>query len=156
MSDTKAKKSNTEELLLVYLGVYVNSEHKLFYDYQQVTKDGEGYKRVGESMIYTKRLHFGMPGTIFSILWNKDVEGHQLFRDSAKSVGVWPNEDERIQWTALSRARENEREDSKALETLVSGNTALARLQPFREAYARASVKVKRQILAEIIRTITT
>jgi hypothetical protein len=140
-----------ETLLLVYLGVQINAKDELYHEYQRVAEN----KRVGDTMWYKKKLYAGMPGGIFTI---ETKDGGQTVRSgTVKHVGLWGDEDERIQWSVDSRAKENAREEAHAVKKIMTRNVALERLEPFRAAYRRShSASVRRQVLAEIIRYVTT
>lgn len=154
-------KPEPQRVLLVYLGVKEMDDSKLYHRYRAVTRKQEGDDTIWENadmeeMLYGKRLFYGMPGSVFSIEWTPGKEGHSVKLGTDKGEGVWPDEDERVKWAAQSRAIQNAFESAKALDKLLTNNVALERLEPFRAAYKRSSANVKRQMLAEILRFITT
>jgi hypothetical protein len=133
---------------VVYLGVFVGNDDKLYYRYQLI--DGDKFTKADE-WAYSKRLLFCMPGAVFEI----ETKDGQSRPSTAHYLRQWHDQEKVIQWQAESRAIENAREEAKVLKEILTHNAALERLEPFRRAYFDSSAKVRRQILAEVIRYIT-
>lgn len=152
----------TVRVLLLYRGAWPHEDESGGIDYEYAQIDGEPEspdtwklaKR--EPRIFTKNLcKHAMPGTVFSIAVPVDDAGNKVLVNTSKFVGLWPEQKERLEWAAASRAREHASRDAIALRKLCTTHPLPELLAPLRAAYASTNAEARRQLLAEVVRIIT-
>jgi len=150
-----AAEPEVKKITLLFIGIdyETGADGKASYLYKEVTGDPKSPDAtLGKVVSFGKRLNYGMPGTVFTI---NQPEPGKVSLETDKFLCQWPDEDQRVHWQATSRANEQAHAEAKAAKELMKENAALERLKPFRQAYASASTTARRQMLAEILRYIT-
>lgn len=151
-------------ITLVYTGVSYDAKGSKFYDYYDVDvveKDGDTIYTIKsdgndlKARSYSASIGDCTPGGVFSIETDPAADG-RVFKGTAKFLALWPDEAKRAQWITQSRANEAAHREAKRMKELMQDNAAVDRLEPIKQAYKRSGTEVRRQILAEVIRYITT
>jgi hypothetical protein len=145
-----------KRITLVYLGKHWDGK-EIDHQYQEAKEtDGlDTWSLVGDVKLYKKSLMTCQPGGMFSIAVNPEKEG-SVYVNTCKWICPWPDEAKRVEWIATSNAVAAAYMQKVATEKEMKDNAAVERLEPFKAVYRRSNAAVRRQILAEIIRYITT
>lgn len=109
-----------------------------------------------DTRVFAKKLCACQPGGVFTINEPEGKEDSSVSLGTDEYLGQIKNKDLVIKLQVESRALEAAHEEAKATKKLMERNEVLIRLAPIKEAYQNSVPKVRRQILAEILRYITT
>lgn len=160
MNETQQQETKPEQpttvVRLVFTGVDFDAKGKRFWDYREVEGTPED-PALGKTRSYAKSLlpGYARPGAMFTIEQKSEAEG-RVQLDTVKMLDRWPDDAQRARWQAESAGKVAAHEEGERMKELVGGNALAERLEPIRAAYRSTSAGVRRQILAEVIRYVTT
>lgn len=115
-------------------------------------KENDGSRLETENILcYTKKLQ--LPHSIGAIFEVKFPEPNTVsYTKKTFPIDRWTNEDDLSQWKAFEIGCQELKDHKNRLRESVM----IRNLKPIKEAYQQSTVQGKRQILAEVIRIITT
>lgn len=159
MADPEQKTAETRTIHLMFLGRYRTAKSKgwSWYQIDPDANDGDPLKKEESKLHhYTGKnlLLSAQPGVIITI--EQRVEGGAVLPSTAKAVGAWQNEADRILWQTQNRAVERDIESEGKAAKEMRRNLPKEALAPFRKAYQSArNAKEQAQILAFVFQEIT-
>lgn len=142
---------------LVYVGArQTDNPARIHHEFQQVEDEGDGWVFACEDVSYfysdkpaiRRRMAISV-GVIIEVPMDEDMSVRS--RD-ARVIDRWPDEDERTQWAAEHRIA---KAASDAVKGARKADPFQEALDPVREAYRRARGTHRAQLLAAIVRYIT-
>lgn len=155
----KVEVAPPELATLIYVGA-VRGDGKIWHEYQHVTLKDSHSHYVSVELLPTDHWSFAkkicrcQPGTVFTIHKSPNKDG-SVRMGTDTFIGLWSDEEKRLEWQAASRANEQSHEEATIIEKLKVQNVRMEALAPFARAYSRLAAGPRRQLLAEVIRVIT-
>ena len=149
-------KTETEmpRVFLMFTGVTEGDKDRMLDVFEEVEKVGNEWTRIDKQRLYSK-LRTTTPGGIISVCYDPKTPSN-IYPNSQKWEGQWHDDDDRAKWTAVWRAKVNAHRDAKAAKEAMKADAAVERLEPFKRAYHKLNAEGRRQMLAELLRYITT
>ncbi len=152
---------NLTPIVLVYVGVqslYLkgHKEPQVVHAYRTV--EGDDWKDgtlAGDDGIWQKPLFTGRPGTVYALQRDADKPGVSVITNTAKWLGTWPDKALVTLWQIEHDAVRVEIDAKREREKAGRRNYGYEALDPFREAYWKASIRERAALLANVIGYIT-
>lgn len=148
----------TEKILLVYTGSYLDREDKIRDGWLLVTQRefeegivSECFRTYGGK---NSRKHLtGQPGSVYEV--SQTLDGKSIYPTEAKYKGLWPDQDQRMEWQAAHRVAVTDNDLRKKAKKEGQEDNFSA-LRPFRLRYDKlVSQNQKAALLAQVIAYIT-
>ena len=141
-----------QAITLLYVGRLLSDNKKLCYCYLLIEKDSN----TGQSLeyetsklwLYSKSLHPGLAGTIFTI--KSDGKG-KVLSHSSEYADQWKNPNQVHEWQLASRAAAAKSQDLMSAKKAYTRDFILEQLAPIKKAMIEMSTAQRRAVVAFIL-----